>query len=63
VNPPTQVKLEEAAWGAEEELDIDDEIMGETNANTLHNANDGDQNSDIYVPPSPGADPLLAVLR
>jgi hypothetical protein len=37
--------------------------MGETNANTLQNANDGDQNSDIYVPPSPGADPLLAVLR
>lgn len=63
MNPPTQVKLEEAAWGAEEELDIDDDIMGETNANTLQNANDVEQNSDIYVPPSPGADPLLAVLR
>ena len=57
-----QVKLEEAAWGEEEELDIDDDIMG-ADSNAMTEGTDQQADSDIFVPPSAGADPLLQVLR
>jgi hypothetical protein len=60
---PAKVKLDEAAWGEEDDLDIDDEIMGgDANTNVdVDSSMPGD--NDIFVPASPGADPLLAVLR
>lgn len=53
--------MSEAAWGGEDdEIDIDDEIMRDANANIDI---DIGKDSDIFVPPQPGADPLLNVLR
>lgn len=61
VKHEAKVNLSEAAWGGEDdEIDIDDEIMRDANANI--DADLGEE-SDIFVPPQPGADPLLNVLR
>ncbi len=59
--PAQKVKLEEAAWGGEDDdLDIDDEIMADNKVT----ADEGESvNNDIYVPPQPGVDPMLAILR
>lgn len=58
----TKVNIDEAAWGEEDDLDIDDDIMGDTQGDQMGDA-PATEDSDIFVPPSPGADPLLAVLR
>ena len=53
--------MEEAAWGGEDDdLDIDDEIMA---ANTDAAAEVESVDNDIYVPPQPGVDPMLSILR
>lgn len=52
------MKLGDAAWGDDDDnLDIDDEILGGADADIDNNGNDGAE-SDIFVPPSAGADPL-----
>jgi len=55
------VNLEEAAWGGDDDdLDIDDEIMALNSDNAV---NIDTTESDIYVPPQPGVDPMLNILR
>ena len=56
----TKVKIEEADWGGDDdEIQIeDDDVVDE--AGTEINAENG---SDIFVPPSPGPDPLFQCLR
>jgi len=55
-----KVKIEEADWGGEDD-DIaleDDDVVEEAGEETgVENA------GDIFVPPSPGPDPLLQCLR
>lgn len=49
------VNLDEADWG-NDDLDIDDELMAE--AEQIQTEETGGMESDIFVPPSPGPDPL-----
>lgn len=55
-----KVKIEEADWGGDDnEIEIeDDEVVEEANTEI-----DKENGSDIFVPPSPGPDPLFQCLR
>lgn len=63
------VNMENAKWGDDEdEIDIDDEILEaeapETDQINTHGTQEGgDESSDIFVPPSHGADPLSVAVR
>jgi len=61
----TNVNLEEAEWGGDDDLDIDaDEILGSANKEgELINVDGVDEDSDIFVPPSAGIDPIKLALR
>lgn len=66
--PATEVNIEEAAWGDDEDdLDIEDDTAGQTavggTPNDADEAVGDDQDSGIFVPPSPGPDPYQAILK
>lgn len=54
------VNLEDAAWG-DDDLDIEDDIVAD--ADEPDAAGFAHESSDIFVPPSPGPDPILAMVR
>ena len=68
VETQANVNLEEAEWGGDDDdLDLDaDEILGGANKNAEQIDASGaavDEDSDIFVPPSAGVDPLKLALR
>lgn len=59
----TKVTIDEAAWGEDDDLDIDDEINANAGGDDILDNGSGAADNDIFVPPSPGADPVQALLR
>jgi coatomer protein complex subunit alpha (xenin) len=58
-----KVEIDEAAWGDEDDLGIDDEINAANESNPLDSEAQAQADSNIFVPPSEGANPMIAVLR
>ena len=56
------LNVEGANWGDEEEIDIDENLIGHEDAHVgedkIISAETGEEGGDIFVPPSQGADPL-----
>lgn len=59
----TKVTIDDAAWGEDDDLDIDDEINANAGGDDMLDDGSGAADNDIFVPPSPGADPVQALLR
>lgn len=56
--------MEEAAWGDEDELDIDVEEFSNENKNAEETKDTFDEaSSEIFVPPSAGAHPLTTAIK
>lgn len=58
-----KVEIDEAAWGDDDDLGIDDEINAANDANPLDDNAQAQADNGIFVPPSEGAHPILAVLK
>jgi len=50
----TKVTIDEAAWGEDDDLDIDDEINANAGGDDILDNGSGAADNDIFVPPSPG---------
>ena len=58
------VTVTNAKWGDEDDLDIDDDLLDvETTADQGAITSGVEEPSDIFVPPSQGADPLLQAVK
>lgn len=60
--------MDQAKWGDEDDIDIDDELMQDEAANdtvdtTQQNNHTHQEESDIFVPPSSGADQVALAVR
>ena len=62
--------MDEAAWGDDDDDDDlglddddDDEEEKRDGDDGAPGADDGDEDSEIFIPPTPGQDPLQAALR
>lgn len=58
--PEPAVKIDDAAWGEDDEIEIDDDVGGDDVDISAGGAES--QQSDIFVPPQPGPDTLKAVV-